>query len=546
MNWRYGVTAGVPGILSLKAKILSLAAVLVCGAWFPAAQAATASELFADGNRLFRDDLYWAALLRYREAAEAGMDTPLLHYNMGVAHYRARQYSRARRSLLDASAYAPLAPISHYNLGLNAYALGNYVEAMDWFRMARDQLTRRDISRLASKAIDELQEEMAAEIPDPVAAAIEERDRKFTNLDLRIRTGAGSDDNVFRSPAISYVDLADPAQPIVDPVIQSGMFVPVSISAKYQVNSLDNEGFFGSYRFGGRYYQDKKLKNADEYLHEIGFGSEYGVEKESGETRVYSAFKIAQHDETYFDPDNGVERDIAGTSISDRMSYLRYGPEFWVRKRFGPFTIGARTKGQLWNYEDTDVVPEYDHEFWNLGVNGQYRFTSTSLLRLTAEYYTRRFGDRPAYELDGTQPFGNETIRYDFTEYGIEARQSITSLMWFSVGYARTERRDKYVGYNDYLRDDYSAAFHLQLGQRFDFEASARYNIYNYENAFAFHLVTAGRKTLETSTGRAVVTFRMTPHIDLIGEYSYRDVASNDTRIEYTRGIAILSVRWTQ
>jgi hypothetical protein len=474
------------------------------------------------------------------------MDTPLLHFNTGVAHYRAKQHDRARRSLLDASTYAPLAPISHYNLGLNAYALGDYREAMDWFRMARDQLSRRDISRLASRAIDELQEEMAQTVPDPVAVAIEKREKKFTNLDLRIRTGVGTDDNVFRSPTTSYVDLADPQQPFVEPVVQTGLFIPVSLSAKYQVNSLENEGFFGSYRFGGRYYQDKKLKNADEFLHEIGFGSEYGRETENSETRVYSAFKIAQHDETYFDPDNGVERDIAGTSIAERISYLRYGPEFWVRKRFGPFTIGARAKGQLWNYNDTDVVPEYDHEFWNMGVNGQYRFTSTSLLRLTAEYYTRRFGDRPAYELDGTQPPGGPTVRYDYTEYGVEARQSITSLMWFSVGYARTERRDQHVGYNNYFRDDYSAIIHIQLGQRFDLEASARYNIYNYENAFAFHLSTAGRKTLETATGRAVVTFRMTPHLDLIGEYAYRDVVSNDTRIEYTRGIGMLSVRWSQ
>jgi hypothetical protein len=62
----------------------------------------SAEEYFADGNRLFRDDLYWAALLRYRQASEQGMDTPLLHYNSGVAHYRAGQHVRARESLLRA------------------------------------------------------------------------------------------------------------------------------------------------------------------------------------------------------------------------------------------------------------------------------------------------------------------------------------------------------------------------------------------------------------------------------------------------------------
>jgi len=62
----------------------------------------TADDYFEDGNRLFRDDLYWAALLRYRQASESGMDTPLLHYNKGVAHYRANQNIRAREELLKA------------------------------------------------------------------------------------------------------------------------------------------------------------------------------------------------------------------------------------------------------------------------------------------------------------------------------------------------------------------------------------------------------------------------------------------------------------
>ena len=84
------------------------------------AVAATASELFADGNRLFRDDLYWAALLRYREAAAEGMDTPLLQYNIGVAHYRAKQHARARDALQESATYGPLTEISHYNLGLNS------------------------------------------------------------------------------------------------------------------------------------------------------------------------------------------------------------------------------------------------------------------------------------------------------------------------------------------------------------------------------------------------------------------------------------------
>ncbi|NOR37101.1 MAG: hypothetical protein GQ577_10155, partial [Woeseiaceae bacterium] len=78
---------------------LALLTAISCLTISPAALAA-AYDSFQDGNRLFRDDLYWAALLRYQEASEAGMDTPILHFNMGVAHYRAQQHIRARVSLL--------------------------------------------------------------------------------------------------------------------------------------------------------------------------------------------------------------------------------------------------------------------------------------------------------------------------------------------------------------------------------------------------------------------------------------------------------------
>ena len=61
------------------------------------------------------------------------MDTPLLHYNTGVAHYKSQQYARARESLIEASRYRPLQPLSHYNLGLNAYAQGDIDEALRWF-----------------------------------------------------------------------------------------------------------------------------------------------------------------------------------------------------------------------------------------------------------------------------------------------------------------------------------------------------------------------------------------------------------------------------
>ena len=128
---------------SLPSFWLTLLAAFACLAPLERADALTASQYFADANRLAREDLYWAALLRYSQAAAGGMESPLLHYNVGVTHYHAGQHIRAREELLKALDDPSLRVVTHYNLGLNAYALGQTDEALRWFRLARDQDANR-------------------------------------------------------------------------------------------------------------------------------------------------------------------------------------------------------------------------------------------------------------------------------------------------------------------------------------------------------------------------------------------------------------------
>ena len=509
-------------------------------------KALTSSEIFADGNRLFRDDLYWAALLRYRQAYEAGMDTPLLHYNTGVAHYRAGQYIRARTSLLKAAQDPGLRVISQYNLGLNAYAAGNIDEALNWFRQARDQEQRADIRKLAIIAISRLQSEKRED--DVLLARVEKRATKpeFTNFDLTAFIGFGTDDNVFRAPSQDYIDFADPALPLVSPEVVSGAFVPIDLQLRYSINSLKYESFYGAYRVAGRLYQDKELENADEYSHEFSFGSSYRRADENRERRVFSAFTFAQHDETYFDPDDGTAREVNAETIEERMNYTRYGPEFaWVQA-YDRFALGLRIKGQLWNYDDPGIVPEYDHEYFLFAAHAQYEFTSTSLLRFTVDKYSRRYGDRPAFDLDGNQPVTNPDLRYDYLAVGLTARQRITSNMWFGFNVELTDRQDRYLGYNDYRRDQYGFDFNWAPNPRFRFELGGYYRNYYYPNAFAFHNPVAGTKTLETLRGNLLAEFRITPHLSLIAEAELRESVSTDTRIGYDKSWFSLGVTWQQ
>ena len=218
---------------------------------------AAVQELYADGNRLFRDDLYWAALLRYKQAEAAGLRSPQLYYNMGVAHYKAKQHIRARQTFQIAAKSPSLQPYAHYNLGLNAWESGDSVEAMKWFKQARNQQRNEQIRELARKAIARLNEESVTEDLVVVRAQAKEKERNVSDFVILARIGGGVDSNVFRSPSEPYVDQSNPILPVIVPEVQQGFFIPVSLTTKYSVHSFENESFFAAYRFAGRFYQDE-------------------------------------------------------------------------------------------------------------------------------------------------------------------------------------------------------------------------------------------------------------------------------------------------
>ncbi len=189
-------------------------------------------------------------------------------------------------------------------------------------------------------------------------------------------------------------------------------------------------------------------------------------------------------------------------------------------------------------------MPEYDHEYFLISAYAQYKFSATSLLRLTAETYSRRYGDRPSYDLDGAQRQGNPEVRYDYIAASLRARQRITDTIWFGVDIGRIERDDKYVGYYDYTRDDYELVIHWNPGRRFKMQLGGVYRLYDYPNAFAFNNPAANIKTQESTDARISAQFRMTKTLSLAGRVRYRETVSNDLRIQYERWEYMLGVLW--
>ena len=117
-------------------------------------RAQTAAELMAEGNSLVRSGVYRTALLRYREAAAAGLDTPLLHYNLGVVHYELGDFAEAAAEFALATAEPGLGALASYNRGLALRAAGDTAAATEAFNAAADAADDRDLRRLAEDAAE--------------------------------------------------------------------------------------------------------------------------------------------------------------------------------------------------------------------------------------------------------------------------------------------------------------------------------------------------------------------------------------------------------
>ena len=524
----------------------SAAAALLCLFAGNLAAAMDAGELLQDGNRLFRDELYWAALLRYEQAAEAGLDTPLLHYNTGVAHYRAGQHARARDSLQKATKSPWLRQLAHYNLGLNAYAAGDVDKALRWFRYARDQGASDELAGLADTAIGRIEHGRRAEDPVYQRAVAKQKEREIFDFTYFASMGFGNDSNVFRSPSRPYIDFANPNLPLVVPEVRTGSYMPYELGAKYMINTYRFEGFYAAYRAAGDYYQDREQSDADEFRHELRIGNEYVRDRDGRKREVYSSFRFAQRDGVYYDPDDGLPRAVDGVDIGERMNYTRYGPDIRFRQKRDKLTLGLVAKAYLYDYEDVEVVPSYDHEYFLFGLHTQYSFTPTSLLRFTAETFSRRYSERPSFDPDGTQPLGNPGVRYDYIGLSLLARQRITSSMWVGFEYERVDREDRHAGYNDYVRDHYEFEFHWSPGARIDIELSAYYRNYDFDNAFAFNNPALPTKTLETSRADVSLSYRITQRLSVAVEGRFDEFVSNDARIQYDRGRYSLGLTWRE
>ncbi|HET7607724.1 MAG TPA: hypothetical protein VFL84_03535, partial [Gammaproteobacteria bacterium] len=367
-----------------------------------------------------RSGIYRTALLRYREAAAAGLDSGLLHYNLGVVHYELEDFTAAADEFARAAADPALAALASLNRGLALEASGNAAAASDAFRAAADAADDRRLRRAAENAAAN---SVAASAPPASRSrtfeSIAEPTARIGRLELSAAARVGQDGNVYRTPADPYVDLSDPTQPLVTPVVHSASFMPAELHALY---ALDNESgdtqFEFRYDMDGAFY-DAEFSDANVVDQSVSMGAAIVLgdrqgRRECRECRtqfaaerrraVDTAFFVGTHSETNFDPDDGLPRDIVVLvngqpvveDLSERFSYKAAGVNGELTHTLGRVTWRLNLKFERDEYERTEAVANFDHDFFYGGVEVDYDLSAAMMLRFGLRKYRTVYDERPA------------------------------------------------------------------------------------------------------------------------------------------------------
>jgi tetratricopeptide (TPR) repeat protein len=520
------------------------------------AAAQTAAELLAEGNQLVRSGIYRTALLRYREAASAGLDTPLLHYNLGVVHYELGDFAESADAFARAAVAPALGALASYNRGLALRGAGDSAAASAAFRTAAEGADHRNLRRLATAAA---QQDRGGDA-SPAAASgarrfegISEPAASIGVLELAASARLGRDDNVYRTPVEPYFDLSDPAQPLVTPVATSASFVPAQLRAAYVLeNESGDTEFLFRYDMEGAFY-DAELSNATEVDQRLSMGADILLgESERRRRAVDTAFFVSTHRETNFDPDDGLARDvdvvIAGQTVtedvSDRFAYKAAGVQGSFTHTLGRVTWGFDLRFERDEYERTELVANFDHDYFFTGVDIHYDFSDVMALNLGLRQYRTKYDERPARDLTGALLDTNPAQQYSHRGLQLGLERKIGGAVDLEADYLRLGRTDDFLGYYDYTQDVLRVRFGFRPMARLRLSLAAIARSYDYPRAFAFHVAAGGARELEEAGIVLEAEYRIGPRFALSAELDALDVTSTDARAAHRRSQATLGVEW--
>ncbi|HLF09605.1 MAG TPA: tetratricopeptide repeat protein, partial [Gammaproteobacteria bacterium] len=515
----------------------------------PAAAQLDGVSLMREGKALFRSGLYRAALLRYREANAAGLDSALLHYNLGITHYKLEQYPEAQLWLERARQDPALTPLAAYNLGLTHRAAGQTADAQRWFEIAEANAGNGDFKTLARRAADSLHEQrQTVSAASAEAARTPVRQRREAppgELNIFVTAAYGQDDNVNRSPAEPYVDLAFPGQPLVTPEPVSATYVPVNVLAEYVLHNeaVDSDFVFG-YQMDGDYYLTGELSN-DEATQRLYMGADLVLDARDNRRRTLeSAFFVTRHHQRNFDPDDGLDRDINDVDISTRFYYTAAGIEAEFDHTLGAWRWGFDMHLERREHDRNAIVANYDNEIYLVKASIDYALNDATAVSFGMRSHRRVYDARLSRDLNGDLLSTNSALEYDYQGFDLGLSRRLLDSIELELEYLRLDRTDRFLGYGDYTQDVVGLHAVFRPNRRFFLSFGATSRVYDYTNAFAFNDPAAGPKELEDLSTELFAEFHITDDLSVSAELAVTDVTSTDARAQYSRAQTVFGVTW--
>jgi tetratricopeptide (TPR) repeat protein len=511
---------------------------LCVGAAFAAAGAGAqnpgAESALRRGNAEFRAGNFESALGYYSDALIFAEDSSLVFFNIGASHYRLGQYDEAARAFEAAAANPRLEAVAHYNLGLVARQQGNSAAARGWFVRARDESTNAALSQRAAAAIAEI-DGRDAETIVPLTGG----------FSTRVAARVGFDSNPFRSPSSGYIDISQSTAPAIDPISESGFYIPLRVDVDYYRPMAEDRALVGTYTLRSDKYLDSVLSSADRTVHRLAFGGELPLGASRGNHRLTALGVYRKHDETNFDPDDGLVRNSAGQSIADRYDYSSTGIESALDGGLGQMSYELNLRIENRDYKDTLAVTQYDHDYSS--IDGEISYPLSVDAAVSANYlrYRRDYAERHARDLTGSAVATNPTLEYVYDEWRFNLNYRFSGNLRAQLRYSRTDRSDQFVGYNDYSED----GIRLFLSQRFNDRLRAQYSVEfvdrSYPRAFAFDEPGAAPKAYDFVAVRGLLEYELSNQLSLYGELDALNVDSSDPRGAYDRLRTSIGVNWT-
>jgi hypothetical protein len=143
------------------------------------AAASDAKAKFAEARAAFEGEDFSRALFLYEQCLALGMQGPAVHYNVGVAAYRAGYLARAETAFQEVARTPAMAALAHYNLALVAEKRGDEKATRQWLERVALETSDEKLANLAQSRLGELPKVSAS-----------------TAWSLYARSGVGYDGNV--------------------------------------------------------------------------------------------------------------------------------------------------------------------------------------------------------------------------------------------------------------------------------------------------------------------------------------------------------------